>query len=66
MLYRLLECHHDLRGRLAHWKCDAVEADVIVREVSRTYTLIFCMFVVYLDAYFVFRTLVYCYEWPVE
>lgn len=33
MLFRLLECHHDLRGRLAHWECDAVEADVIVREV---------------------------------
>lgn len=35
MLYRLLECHHDLRARLAHRECDAVAADVIVREVRR-------------------------------
>ncbi|CAM9668557.1 unnamed protein product [Pylaiella littoralis] len=37
MLYRLLECHHDLRGRLAHWQCDAVEAEAIVREMCQRY-----------------------------
>eukprot|EP00903_Cladosiphon_okamuranus_P009585 g9125.t2 len=37
MLYRLLECHHDLRARLAHWECDAVMADVIVREMCQRY-----------------------------
>ncbi|CAM9364638.1 unnamed protein product, partial [Hapterophycus canaliculatus] len=37
MLYRLLECHHDLRGRLAYWRCDAVEADAVVREMCHRY-----------------------------
>eukprot|EP00752_Nemacystus_decipiens_P010181 g9072.t3 len=37
MLYRLLECHHDLRARLGHRECDAVEADVIVREMCQRY-----------------------------
>ena len=40
MLYRLLACHHDLRARLAHRECDAVKADVIVREVCPT-----CLFI---------------------
>ncbi|CAM9549783.1 unnamed protein product [Ectocarpus sp. 12 AP-2014] len=37
MLYRLLECHHDLRARLGHYHCDAMEADVIVRELCHRY-----------------------------
>lgn len=38
MLYRLLECNHDLRARLAHRECDAVKADIIVREVTAART----------------------------
>lgn len=34
MLYRLLDCHHDLRDRLASQKIGAAEADAVVREAS--------------------------------
>lgn len=37
VLYRLLECHHDLRTRLGHYEADAVVADEVVREVRRVH-----------------------------
>lgn len=35
ILYRLLDYHHDLRDRLAYYGADAVEANAVIREVSK-------------------------------